>query len=212
MALGLIGEKVGMTQIFNEAGEVIPVTVVKAGPCTVVDIKTPERDNYTALKLGYGFIKEKKLKKPQKGYFVKQGVEPKKILKEFRLGDVSEYKVGDELNVSIFSVGEKIKVTGISKGRGFQGVVKRHGFGGGPKTHGSQNHRKPGSIGQSSDPSRVFKGLKMAGHMGNETVTVKNLEVVKVDEGRGVLLIKGAIPGPNGGIVYLYKLQEGRKK
>ncbi len=212
MALGLIGEKVGMTQIFNEAGEVIPVTVVKAGPCTVVDIKTPERDNYTALKLGYGFIKEKKLKKPQKGYFAKQGVEPKKILKEFRLGDVSEYKVGDELNVSIFSVGEKIKVIGISKGRGFQGVVKRHGFGGGPKTHGSQNHRKPGSIGQSSDPSRVFKGLKMAGHMGNETVTVKNLEVVKVDEGRGVLLIKGAIPGPNGGIVYLYKLQEGRKK
>ncbi len=212
MALGLIGEKVGMTQIFDEAGEAIPVTVIKAGPCKVVDIKTPERDNYTALKLGYGFIKEKKVKKPQKGYFEKQGVELKKVLKEFRIEDVSEYKVGDELNVSIFSTGERIKVTGISKGRGFQGVMKRHGFGGGPKTHGSQNHRKPGSIGQSSDPSRVFKGLKMAGHMGNETVTIRNLEVVKIDEGRGVILVRGAIPGPNGGIVYLYKLQEGRKK
>jgi len=212
MALGLIGEKVGMTQIFDEAGEAIPVTVIKAGPCKVVDIKIPERDNYTALKLGYGFIKEKKVKKPQKGFFEKQGIEPKKVLKEFRIENISEYKVGDELNVSIFSAGERIKVTGISKGRGFQGVMKRHGFGGGPKTHGSQNHRKPGSIGQSSDPSRVFKGLKMAGHMGNETVTVRNLEVVKIDEGRGLILVKGAIPGPNGGIVYLYKLQEGRKK
>lgn len=212
MALGLIGEKIGMTQIFSETGEVVPVTVVKAGPCTVVDLKTPERDNYKALKLGYGFIKEKKVKKPLKGYFAKQNVEPKKVLKEFRVDDLSSYKIGDEIDIDIFSPGEKIKVTGISKGRGFQGVVKRHGFGGGPKTHGSQNHRKPGSIGQSSNPSKVFKGLKMAGHMGHETVTVRNLEIVKVDKSRGVLLIKGAIPGPEGGIVYLYKLQEGRKK
>ena len=212
MALGLIGEKVGMTQIFSDNGEVIPVTVIKAGPCTVVDIKTSDRDSYTALKLGYGFVKEKKVKKPQATYFKKQGVEPKKVLKEFRVGDISNYKIGDELKVDIFSPGEKIKVTGLSKGKGFQGVVKRHGFGGGPKTHGSQNHRKPGSIGQSSDPSRVFKGLKMAGHMGNETVTVRNLEVIKIDEGRGVVLVRGAVPGPNGGIVYLYKLQEGRNK
>ncbi len=212
MALGLIGEKVGMTQIFSDNGEVIPVTVIKAGPCTVVDIKTSDRDSYTALKLGYGFIKEKKVKKPQAAYFKKQGVEPKRILKEFRVENITDYKVGDELKVDIFSPGEKIKITGLSKGRGFQGVVKRHGFGGGPKTHGSQNHRKPGSIGQSSDPSRVFKGLKMAGHMGNETVTVRNLEVIKIDEGRGVVLVRGAVPGPNGGIVYLYKLQEGRNK
>ena len=211
MALGLIGEKIGMTQIFNETGEMIPVTVVKAGPCTIVDIRTEKRDKYTALKLGYGAIKEKKVKKPQLKYFEKLGVEPKKVLKEFKIDDISNYKIGDELTVSLFSPGEKIKISGRTKGKGFQGVMKRHGFGGGPKTHGAQNHRLPGSIGQSSNPSRVFKGLKMAGHMGNVNVTVRNLEVVKIEENKNLIIVKGAIPGPNGRTVYLYKLYNGRK-
>ena len=199
---GLIGKKVGMTSIFDENGKNIPCTVIEAGPCVVTQVRTEEVDGYNALQLGFDDKAEKRANKAETGHFKKAGTAPKKQVIEFRDFE-GEHKLGDTIGVDLFTEGEFVDVSGISKGKGFQGVVKRHGFGGvGQSTHGQHNRlRAPGSIGQSSYPSRVFKGMRMAGHMGHEQVTTQNLEVVESDAERNVLLIKGAVPGPNGGVV-----------
>ena len=201
MKKGLIGKKVGMTQIFDEAGKVIPVTVIEAGPCVVAQIKTKETDGYDAVQLGFGEIKEKKLNKPVKGHFAKANVTPKKHLREFRLDSLENVKVGDELKADVFAAGDKIDVQGTSKGKGFQGVIKRHGQSRGPMGHGSMYHRRPGSMGSTSTPGRVFKGKKLPGHMGKVTVTIQNLDVVRVDMDKNVILVKGSVPGPKGAIL-----------
>lgn len=198
---GILGKKVGMTQIFTEDGSVVPVTVVEAGPMNVVQIKTTDIDGYNAIQLGYHVIKEKKVNKPKQGHFNKAQVSFKKYLTEFRLDDDNEYEVGQELKVDLFEAGDKIDVSGVSKGKGFQGVIKRYGQSRGPETHGSHYHRRPGSLGASSDPSKVFKGKKLPGHMGHKKVTVQNLEIVKIDVEKNLLLVKGAIPGPKGGLL-----------
>ena len=190
MKKGLIGKKVGMTQIFDESGKVIPVTVIEAGPCVVAQVKTEETDGYTAIQLGFGDVKESKVNKPEKGHFSKVNVTPKKHLREFRVDSV-EVKVGDELKADVFAAGDKIDIQGTSKGKGFQGVIKRHGQHRGPMGHGSMYHRRPGSMGATSTPGRVFKGKKLPGHMGVQTVTIQNLEVVRVDLDKNVLLVKG---------------------
>ncbi|RMD95855.1 MAG: 50S ribosomal protein L3 [Calditrichaeota bacterium] len=204
---GIIGKKLGMTRIFTESGESVPVTVIEAGPCYVAAVRTKEKNGYEALQLGFEKVSKKKLNKPRLGFFEKNKLEPVRYLKEFRNFDnPTEYKPGDEIKVDIFQVGDRVKVTAKSKGKGFQGVVKRHGFGGGPKTHGqSDRWRAPGSIGQASYPARVLKGLKMAGRMGNARVTISNLEVVKVDPENNVLMVKGAVPGGSNGLVYITK-------
>ena len=194
MKKALLGRKVGMTQIFDEDGKVIPVTVIEAGPCTVVQIKNMETDGYQAVQLGFGDVKENKVIKPKKGHFAKAKVSPRKVLKEFRLDEIT-YNVGDEIKVDIFTAGEKIDVTGTTKGKGFQGGIKRHGFSRGPMSHGSMYHRNSGSMGACATPGRVFKGKKLPGHMGMVTVTVQNLEVVKVDVDKNVILVKGSVPG-----------------
>ena len=201
MQKAIIGKKIGMTQIFNAEGKVVPVTVVEAGPCSVVQKKTTQTDGYEAVQLGFGEVKEKHTTKPLKGHFAKSGVELRKVLKEFRLDDIESINVGDEIKADVFAEGEKVDVTGISKGKGYAGTVKRWGTHRGPMTHGSGYHRGPGSMGACSSPSRVFKGKKLAGHLGCEKVTVQNLDVVKVDIDRNLILVKGAIPGPKGGIV-----------
>ncbi len=201
MNKGLIGKKVGMTQIFDESGKVIPVTVIEAGPCVVAQVKTEETDGYTAVQLGYGDIKEKKLNKPTKGHFTKVNVTPKKHLREFRLDSIEGLTVGQELKADIFTAGDKIDIQGTSKGKGFQGVIKRHGQHRGPMGHGSMYHRRPGSMGATSTPGRVFKGKKLPGHMGVETVTIQNLEVIKVDLDKNVILVKGSVPGNKGAIL-----------
>ena len=205
--LGLIGKKVGMTQTYDQHDNLVPITVVQAGPCPVVQVKEDVSDGYLALKLGFGATSERRLTRPQLGVLKKSGAGPHRILKEFSGGTTRRnYEVGQILDTCIFEPGEYVSVTGRSKGKGFQGVVKRHHFKGGPKTHGqSDRHRAPGSIGQSSDPSRVFKGMRMAGHMGHRRETVKGLMVVRVDKERNLLLLKGAVPGPNGGIVKVQK-------
>ena len=200
MKKAILGKKIGMTQIFDENGRVIPVTVVEAGPCTVVQVKTKDADGYEAIQLGFGEVKEKKLIKPTKGHFTKANVTPKKHLREFRLEEIS-YNVGDEIKADIFTAGESVDVTGTSKGKGFQGVIKRHGQSRGPMGHGSMYHRRPGSMGSTSTPGRVYKGKNLPGHMGVETVTVQNLEIVKVDLDKNVLLIKGSVPGNKGAIL-----------
>lgn len=200
MKKAILAKKIGMTQIFDENGRTIPVTVVEAGPCTVVQVKTKDADGYEAIQLGFGEVKEKKLIKPIKGHFAKANVAPKKHLREFRLEEIS-YNVGDEIKADIFTAGETVDVTGTTKGKGFQGVIKRHGQSRGPMGHGSMYHRRPGSMGSTSTPGRVFKGKKLPGHMGVETVTVQNLEVVKVDLDKNVLLIKGSVPGNKGAIL-----------
>lgn len=200
MKKAILGKKIGMTQIFDENGRAIPVTVIEAGPCTVVQIKSKDSDGYEAIQLGFGEIKEKKLIKPAKGHFTKVNVTPKKHLREFRIEEIS-YNVGDEIKADIFSAGETVDVTGTSKGKGFQGVIKRHGQSRGPMGHGSMYHRRPGSMGSTSTPGRVYKGKNLPGHMGNETVTVQNLEIVKVDLDKNVLLIKGSVPGNKGAIL-----------
>ena len=200
MKKAILGKKIGMTQIFDEKGAAIPVTVVEAGPCTVVQVKTKDADGYEAIQLGFGEVKEKKLVRPVKGHFTKANVEPKKHLREFRLEEIS-YNVGDEIKADIFAAGETVDVTGTSKGKGFQGVIKRHGQSRGPMGHGSMYHRRPGSMGSTSTPGRVFKGKKLPGHMGVETVTIQNLDVVKVDTDKNVLLVKGSVPGPKGAIL-----------
>jgi len=205
--IGIIGKKIGMTRIFTEQGLSLPVTVIEAGPCFVTQIKTTAKDGYDAVQLGFNETRKKLLTKPVLGHLEKGKVPPVKVIKEFRDFDgLSDLKPGDEIKVERFSEGEIVDVTGTTKGKGFTGVVKRHGFGGGPKTHGqSDRMRAPGSLGQSSYPSRVFKGMKMAGRMGNQSVTVKNLMIIKVDPTNNLLIVKGAVPGANNGIVYVKK-------
>ena len=197
---GILGRKIGMTQIFTEAGEVVPVTVVEAGPVVVTQVKTIENDGYNAVQVGFVDAKEKSLNKPQKGHLAAANV-LKKHLKEFRVEAVDAYAVGQEIKADVFAAGEMIDVTGISKGKGFQGPIKRHGQSRGPESHGSRYHRRPGSMGACSYPGRVFKNKKLAGHMGSVKVTVQNLEVVRVDADKNFILVKGAIPGAKGSVV-----------
>ena len=201
MKKAIIGRKVGMTQIFDEKGNVIPVTVIEAGPCSVVQIKTIETDGYDAVQLGFGKVKENKINKPEKGHFTKVKIAPKKHLREFRLSDVNSVKVGDEIKADIFAEGDMVDIQGTTKGKGFQGVIKRHGQSRGPMGHGSMYHRRPGSMGPTSTPGRVFKGKKLPGHMGNITVTIQNLKVVKVDLDKNCILVKGSVPGNKGAIL-----------
>ena len=198
----IIGKKVGMTQIFDESGKVIPVTVIEAGPCVVVQKKTTENDGYNAVQLGFQDVKESKLTKPELGHLKKAGVAPKKVLKEFRLEKAAEMNVGDEIKADLFAAGDKVDVTGISKGHGYTGVIKRWNAGRTPMTHGGGPvHRHAGSMGSCSDPSRIFKGKIGAGQWGVEQVTIQNLEVVKVDAELNMVVVRGAIPGPKGGLV-----------
>ncbi len=205
--LGILGKKIGMSAVFDETGNRIPVTIIEAGPCTVTDIKTDEKNGYTAIQLGFGSVKEKSLTKPVLGHFKKNNLTPVRHLKEFRVDSVAEYKIGDTIGIGIFTPGEKIKVSGVSKGKGFQGVMRRHGFGGvGGTTHGQSDRlRAPGSIGASSYPSRVFPGQRMAGRTGQDNVTVRNLQVIKIVEEKNIILVKGAVPGAINSIVELYK-------
>lgn len=201
MKKGLIGKKIGMTQIFNEEGKVIPVTVIEAGPCVVSQVKTEETDGYNSIQLGFGAIKESKVNKPERGHFTKANIAPARYLREFRVDSIEDVKVGDELKADIFMAGDKIDIQGTSKGKGFQGVIKRHGQHRGPMGHGSMYHRRPGSMGANSTPGRVFKGKKLPGHMGAETVTIQNLEVIKVDLDKNIILVKGSVPGAKGSIL-----------
>ena len=205
MQKAIIGKKIGMTQIFDETGRVVPVTLIQAGPCTVVQKKTAEKDGYNAIQLGYETVPERKLTKPELGHQKKAGIEEfQKVLKEFPLEDCSKYEVGDKLNADVFAAGDFVDVTGISKGHGYQGVIKRHGAHRLKETHGSGPVvRHAGSMGANSDPSRIFKGKIGAGQMGNEQVTVLNLDVVKVDTELGLIAVRGAIPGPKGGVVFV---------
>ena len=204
MQKGIIGKKIGMTQIFDEAGKVVPVTVIEAGPCVVVQKKTVENDGYAALQLGYGDVKVQRVNKPMKGHFDKADVACKKTLKEFRLDDCDALNVGDIVKADTFAVGDSIDVIGTSKGKGFQGPIKRHNQHRLKETHGTGPvHRQAGSMGACSSPSRIYKGKGMAGHMGAEQVTVQNLEIVKIDAENNLIAIKGAVPGPKGGIVYI---------
>ena len=201
MKKAIIGKKIGMTQIFDETGKVIPVTAIEAGPCVIAQIKTVETDGYDAIQLGFGDVKESKVNKPEKGHFSKANVTPKKHLREFRLDSLEGLKVGDELKADVFSVGDSVDIQGTSKGKGFQGVIKRHGQSRGPMGHGSMYHRRPGSMGPTSTPGRVFKGKKLPGHMGRQTVTIQNLDVVAVDLDKNVILVKGSVPGVKGAIL-----------
>ena len=203
MKKAIIGRKVGMTQIFDEAGKVIPVTVLEAGPCVIAQVKSVETDGYNAIQLGFGDVKESKLNKPEKGHFAKANIAPKKHLREFRLDSVEGITVGTELTVTEFAEGDRLDIQGTTKGKGFQGVIKRHGQHRGPMGHGSMYHRRPGSMGPTSTPGRVFKGKKLPGHMGRVTVTIQNLDVVKVDSDKNVVLVKGSVPGPKGAILKL---------
>lgn len=203
MKKAIIGRKLGMTQIFDENGKVIPVTVVEAGPCEVIQKKTEEKEGYNAIQVGFENIREKLANKPKKGHFAKAGVALKRIVKEFKLDNIDEYEVGNEIKADIFEAGEKVDVSGVSKGKGFQGTIKRWNFHRGPMAHGSKYHRAVGSMGAASDPSRTFKNKKMPGHMGNRNTTVLNLEVVKIMPEKNVILIKGGIPGPNKGYVVI---------
>ncbi len=205
MNKGLIGRKVGMTQIFDEKGLIVPVTVIEAGPCVVAQVKTEETDGYNAIQLGFGDVKEKHMNKPEMGHFKKSKIANKKHLREFRVDSVEEVKVGDEFKADIFAAGDKIDVQGKTKGKGFQGVIKRHGQHRGPMGHGSMYHRRPGSMGSTTTPGRVFKGKKLPGHMGSKTSTVLNLEVVKVDTDKNVVLVKGSVPGAKKAVVRVRK-------
>ena len=201
MKKGIIGKKIGMTQIFDEKGNVVLVTVIEATPNVVAQVKTVETDGYNSIQLGYGEVKDKHINKPEKGHFTKAGLAAKKHLREFSVEDVENYKVGDEVKADIFEAGEKIDVQGTTKGKGFQGVIKRHGQHRGPMGHGSMYHRRPGSMGSTSTPGRVFKGKKLPGHMGRVTVTIQNLDVVRVDMDKNVILVKGSVPGAKGAIL-----------
>jgi large subunit ribosomal protein L3 len=206
MSIGVLGKKVGMTQVFAPDGRAVPVTVVEAGPCPVVAVRTPEKNSYSAVQLGFIDEKPNHVNKPKKGYFSRQGVEPKKVLREFRVDDVSGYSVGQVLTVELFAGGEKVDVRGVSKGKGYAGGMKRHHFSGGPASHGaSKVHRHPGSSAANSYPGHIFKGKKMAGRMGGEQVTTKGLTVFSVDAENNLILIQGSIPGANDGLVLIYK-------
>ena len=203
---GLIGKKLGMTQVFDqETGAQVPVTVLQAGPCAVVQVKADETDGYSSIQLGFEDQKEHRVSKPMQGHYAKNKVSPKKVLREFRVADTNDIEVGQEVNVALFEDATHVDVTATSKGRGFQGVVKRYNFGGGRKTHGSHMHRSPGSIGQCVSPARIVKGKKMPGQMGNVQVTTQNLKIQAIREEDGVLLVRGAVPGPTGGILTIRK-------
>lgn len=197
----ILGRKIGMTQVWNDKDEVVPVTVIQAGPCAVSQVKTVESDGYCAVQIGFGDIKEKNVNKPMKGHFAKAGVKPVRHLREVRVPEGEVHTCGELVTVADFANATKVDVTGRSKGKGFQGTIRRHNFNAGPKTHGSHNYRAHGSIGQCSTPSRVFKGVKMPGQMGNKRVTVRNLKVVRVDEEQNLILVCGAVPGNKNGLV-----------
>ncbi len=203
MQKAIIAKKIGMTQVFADNGLLIPVTVLEAGPCVVVQKKTVDNDGYDAIQVGFGDVKVKKLNKPMKGQFDKAGVEPKKVLKEFRLEDTSAYEVGAEIKADVFAAGDKVDVTGTSKGKGYQGPIKRHGQSRGPMAHGSKFHRAVGSLSSATTPGKVKKGKKMAGQMGSVKITIQNLEIVKADAEKNLLLIKGAVPGNKGTVVVI---------
>lgn len=207
----IIGRKVGMTQIFKD-NKAIPVTIIKAGPCVVVQKKTVETDGYNALQLGFEEIPERKVNKPLLGHFKKFGVKPFRILKEFRVENVDEFEIGQEINVSMFKEGDVVDVTGWSKGRGFAGAMKRWGFRGGPKSHGSKFHRQLGSVGQHTEPAKIWKGKKMPGRYGNERVTIRNLEVVEVDTENNLLVVRGGVPGARGGLLLIRSAKAPKKK
>jgi len=211
MLKGLLGLKLGMTRIFTEDGLWIPVTLLQAGPCTVVQRKTRDHDGYEAVQVGFGDKKEKRCTKPLRQHFKNAGVTPKRYLKEFTVEDDNALKPGDEVCSDIFKKGDRVDISGVSKGRGFAGVIKRHGFGGGPGGHGSNFHRRPGSIGSSADPSEVVKGKRLPGRMGNENVTVQNLEIMDVVPEKNLLVIKGAVPGANGGMIMVKHTVKGAK-
>ena len=212
MLNGILGRKIGMTQVFSEKGETIPVTVIEAGPCVVTQVRTTERDGYEAVQLGFGDIKPKRVTKPLQGHLKAAG-RLVRFMREMATSDIASHTVGDVVNADIFKVGEKVDIAGTSKGRGFAGVVKRHGFRGGPSTHGqSDRHRAPGSIGSGTTPGRVWKGMRMAGRMGNDRVTVQNLEIVEVDVERHLLLVKGSVPGAKNGLVLVQRAKKATKK
>ncbi|MEV2275979.1 50S ribosomal protein L3 [Nocardiopsis sp. NPDC050513] len=209
---GVLGEKLGMTQVFDDAGRIVPVTVLKAGPCVVSRIRTPDTDGYSAIQLGYGQINPRKVNKPLGDYLRKNDLTPRRHYVEVRTEDASEYQLGQEVTADSFESGQKVDVTGKSKGKGFAGVMKRHGFRGLSASHGTQRkHRSPGSIGGCATPGRVFKGMRMAGRMGNVRKTVQNLTVHSVDAEKGLILVKGAVPGPNGGLVLVRTAVKGDK-
>ena len=203
MKKAILGKKLGMTQIFAEDGTLIPVTVIQAGPCSVVQKKTAEIDGYSAVQVGFEDKKEKKANKPEKGHFAKAGVAVKRYVKEFKLDGAADMNLGDEIKVDVFEAGEMIDVTGTSKGHGYAGTIKRWGTHRGPMSHGSHYHRGPGSLGACSSPSRVFKGKRLPGHYGVDTVTIQNLDLVKIDTERNLLLVKGSVPGPKGGLLVI---------
>jgi len=210
MMKGILGKKVGMTQIFDDNGVVVPVTLIEAGPCYITQKKTQEKDGYNAVQLGFSELRENKLNKPMAGHLKRANALAVKYLREFRVSNPDDYEEGQEIDVSIFSVGDKVDVTGTSKGKGFAGVVKRHHFAGGPKTHGQSDRcRAPGSIGAGSTPGRVLKGMRMAGHMGNERVTVQNLKIALVDPEKNILAIKGAVPGGKNGLIIINEAVKG---
>jgi large subunit ribosomal protein L3 len=210
---GILGTKLGMTQVFDENNRVVPVTVVQAGPNVVTQIRTPEKDGYTAVQLAFGAIDPRKVNKPESGHFAKAGTTPRRHLVELRTTDAGSYELGQEITAEVFAVGASVDVVGTSKGKGTAGVMKRHGFHGLGSSHGVQRkHRSPGSIGGCATPGRVFKGLKMAGRMGHETTTMQNLTVHRVDADRGLLLIKGAVPGPRGGLLFVKSAAKGGVK
>lgn len=209
MVNGLLGRKLGMTRMFTEEGRWIEVTVLQAGPCTVVQRKTQESDGYNAVQVGFEELRESRCKKPLKGHFEKMNVAPKRVLREFRVDDGSELSAGDVVTTEIFKTGDKVDISGTSKGKGFAGVIKRHHFRGGPGGHGSNFHRRPGAIGQSADPSKVVKGKRMPGQMGNARVTTQNLEVVDVDHDKNLIVVRGSVPGAKGGLVVVRRSVKG---
>jgi large subunit ribosomal protein L3 len=202
MAL-LIGKKIGMTQLFEESGRATPVTVIEAGPCPIVQVKTPEKEGYSAIQIGFVSAKENRVTSPLKGHFKKANTAPQRVLREVRVDDTSEYNVGDSLDVNVFEGVEKVHVTGTSKGRGFAGTVKRWGFSIGRRTHGNKSHREPGSVGQCATPARIFKGKRLPGRMGGVTRTIKNLPVVQIDAENNLIFVKGAVPGANNEVVFV---------
>lgn len=207
---GVLGEKLGMTQVWDDANRVVPVTVIKAGPCVVTQVRSPEVDGYSAVQLGYGAIEPRKVNKPDAGHFAKAGAAPKRYLVELRTDDASEYTLGQEVGPDIFEAGQAVDITGTTKGKGYSGVMKRHGFHGVSASHGAhRNHRKPGSIGACATPGRVFRGMRMAGRDGNERKTVQNLQIHAIDTEKGLLLIKGAIPGSKGSLVLIRSAVKG---
>jgi large subunit ribosomal protein L3 len=201
MVTTILGRKLGMTQVWSEDDRLVPVTVIEAGPCVITQVKTAKRDGYDAMQIGFGEIAERKVNKPMAGHFEKAGVEAKRHLMEVRLEDGDTARAGDQITVEAFADTKSVHVSGVSKGKGFAGVIKRHNFKGGPGGHGSHSHRVPGSVGQCATPSRVFKGKKMPGHMGTDTVTVRNLDVVRIDAEQNLLIVKGAVPGAKGALL-----------